>query len=548
MLLFTIEVELLTGRYVATAHNDRRLAEWPPHPARLFSALVAAHSEAGKSADEREALLWLERQPPPSLEASPSFERDVLDVYVPVNDVSPIGDLEAPLRASIKKRDELDATSTPAARKQAAKDVDKAQKVLAAKLAELQHADEKPSIKAKAAAKALLPECRTRQVRTFPVALPDSPLFAFGWREAPPTAVLAALERLCERVTRLGHSSSLVWCRVRTRELKPSWVPRDDGDLMLRTVGPGQLDRLDRAFAQHQGVQARVLPAVPQRYGRPFAERCQIPQGQFASDDWILFERIAGSRPLGSKGVDVTRALRAALIEQHGATGMPRALSGHEPDGRPTTAPHVAFVALPWVGDPYADGSVKACAIIPPRELSEEDRRQLLRLIGQWEKTRAVDERLTLAGRDLKPVQFQRVQLATMKSSTPSSWTRVSTHFATATPIALDRNPGNLRSNFDRTAQRAAGEAEESIATACQHIGLPRPKAVRVSFAPLLQGAQPAQAFRPLQTRPDQPRRVRVHAMIEFHVAVQGPVLLGAGRHFGLGLCLPIEVSREAES
>ena len=39
--MFAIRVECLTGRYVATAYDDRSRAEWPPHPARLFSALVA---------------------------------------------------------------------------------------------------------------------------------------------------------------------------------------------------------------------------------------------------------------------------------------------------------------------------------------------------------------------------------------------------------------------------------------------------------------------------------------------------------------------------
>ena len=43
--MIAIEVELLTGRYVATSFNDRRVPEWPPHPARLFSALVATAAE-----------------------------------------------------------------------------------------------------------------------------------------------------------------------------------------------------------------------------------------------------------------------------------------------------------------------------------------------------------------------------------------------------------------------------------------------------------------------------------------------------------------------
>ena len=60
--MLTIEVELLAGRYAATEHNDRSRAEWPPHPARFFSALVAAlHDRDPADPAEREALLWLEQ-------------------------------------------------------------------------------------------------------------------------------------------------------------------------------------------------------------------------------------------------------------------------------------------------------------------------------------------------------------------------------------------------------------------------------------------------------------------------------------------------------
>ena len=67
--MFVISVELLAGWYVATAFNNRTRAEWPPHPARLFSALVAAWGEGEVSSErgqrERAALQWVERLPAP---------------------------------------------------------------------------------------------------------------------------------------------------------------------------------------------------------------------------------------------------------------------------------------------------------------------------------------------------------------------------------------------------------------------------------------------------------------------------------------------------
>lgn len=541
--MFTLEVDLLTGRYAATAHDDRSRAEWPPHPARVFSALVAAHYEGERTPAERAALLWLEAQPAPALEFAEATERDVHDVFVPVNDVSAVGDLERPLRERSEALEQLrQAGADGATLARAERHVARARTALAEDLEALGQADLTPSGEPLKRAAALLPERRTRQMRTFPVALPASPRFAFGWSADPPPDVLAALEQLCARVTRLGHSSSLVWCRSSARALIPTLVPRDDGDVVLRAVSSGQLERLDRAFERHQGIAGRTLPATSQRYGPPVTEPTLIAQGHFASDGWIVFERVAGGRPLAPKVTELSRALRAALLEQHGGAAMPPALSGHDAAGRPVTTPHVAFIGLPWVGDEHADGSLKGCAIIPPRALSDPDRRELLRLVAQWELTRSENSRLTLAGPALPPIQVQRVQVASMKTTRAALWTRASTRFVSATAIALDRNPGNLRSNLDRTAHKAALEAEESIAESCVNIGLPRPRSVRVSLDPFLRGLPPARAFRPLPARPGRPPRVRVHAVIDFESPVRGPILLGAGRYFGLGLCLPLEV------
>lgn len=537
--MLAIHVELLTGRYVATAHDDRRRAEWPPHPARLFSALVAAHYDCETpNPSEREALHWLENQPAPSMRVSRTAgRRDVLDVFVPVNDVTTLGDLEKPLRDSRAALDRLRGAGASAAElKKAEKDIEKRRTQLRAEIAALSQPETRPPTTLLEAARALLPDRRTRQMRTFPVAIPDDPNVAFVWQAEVPAEVQIALALLCERVTRLGHSSSLVWCRASDQPVVPTLVPRSDGDLVLRVVGPGQVDRLDASFAEHQGVAGRVLPAMPQRYGAPVEHRSPLSSSVFGPE-WIVFERVGGARIFGSRTADLTRVLRAALLEQHGVPGMPLALSGHDPDGRPTNQPHLAFVALPFVGAGHADGSIKGVAIVPPRDLSPADQELLFRLIAQWE-SKQPDARITLAGPGLPPVLFKRVEVATTEAARPMRWCRASKRFVTATPIALDRNPGNLRSNLDRTAHKAAEEARATIAASCEAIGLPRPVEVEISFAPLLQGAQSSGAY--LAARSGKTQRVRVHAELRFDVPVRGPLLIGAGRHFGLGLCLPV--------
>ena len=90
---FGIEVNFLTGRYVATSHADRRQPEWPPHPARLFSALVATWADVDDPRqDERDVLEWLEAQGPPGIAAETEVTpRTVVSHFVPVNDIAIVG-------------------------------------------------------------------------------------------------------------------------------------------------------------------------------------------------------------------------------------------------------------------------------------------------------------------------------------------------------------------------------------------------------------------------------------------------------------------------
>lgn len=89
--MLAIEVEYLMGRVLASAHNDRKKVERPPHPQKLFSALVAAYEECEMGGEARAALEWLESlHDQPKIYAQPAdargFGREVSDVFVPIND------------------------------------------------------------------------------------------------------------------------------------------------------------------------------------------------------------------------------------------------------------------------------------------------------------------------------------------------------------------------------------------------------------------------------------------------------------------------------
>src|SRR5690242_7586313 len=84
--MFALAVHYLTGRSVAKRYGSQEDPEWPPEPARLLCALVAALHAGGNRQDERAALKWLEEQECPSLCFSDWVERSSYVSYVPAND------------------------------------------------------------------------------------------------------------------------------------------------------------------------------------------------------------------------------------------------------------------------------------------------------------------------------------------------------------------------------------------------------------------------------------------------------------------------------
>ena len=83
--MLAIEVEYLLGRAYASDFRDQDEPEWPPHPDRLFSALIAAHHDTFGTEQERAALAWFQRLDPPEVSAGePGFGNSVVN-FVPTN-------------------------------------------------------------------------------------------------------------------------------------------------------------------------------------------------------------------------------------------------------------------------------------------------------------------------------------------------------------------------------------------------------------------------------------------------------------------------------
>jgi CRISPR-associated protein Csb2 len=585
--MLAISAELLTGRYTATSFNQWDVAEWPPHPARLFSALVAAWADVDEPDPiERDALLWLESQGPPALTCSDdaaTAKRAPVDVYVPVNDARA---LRTDLSKSYERMANAEAQTQAAAESGddratalAARSLEQVRSKAAADARKAASASGPESGPVARAVLAVLPEHRAKQARRFPTVIPDDDLIWFSWPDAEASPEQRdILDRLCSRVGRLGHSSSLVSCRVQTAGVPaPTLVPSSDGTQPLRVPQAGLLDRLDEEFEVHQGREQRTLPAATAFYRKPTARRTVAP-GPLLGGDWIVLglprrlEEPAGAAIAVTRSLDLARAVRGALL-RHGDQPSPEVLTGHRErrpgeQGSPATdRPHLAIVPLPDVAHEHSDGVVHGVALVLPCDPTDADRAAVERALAGWTGANVREVRLGGAGGGvglhLDPPRLHRATGSVVTGVEASVvevdgratidrrfWCRPARHWVTATPIALDRFPGDLHAAVPEVRDAAREEAVGTIVKACGLAGFPQPADVAIAFDGFLRAVpgtgrrgtrRAGRRFPVFKAGTSGQTRMTVHARIEFEAPVTGPVLLGAGRFLGYGLCLPID-------
>ena len=552
--MFAIEVNFLTGRYVATAHHDRGSPEWPPHPARLFSALVATWADNDHPDQaERSALEWLEAQNPPSIAASRAEQRTVVTHFVPVNDarIVPQGTYERRAHAIA----ELEGQHDEARRGSQTKRV----RTLESRLKKQRDVSGIVSLVGntplRSAVEIMPPgwistsdNVRTGQARSYPSVTPTEPRVTYIWGSGIGADLRDAVDGLCGRLTRLGHSASIVSCRVVGDWPKPTYVPGEVG-VVLRSVRSGQLAALEREYEKHRGSRPHSLPFTPVRYELATPGPSEEPSNRpDTAGDWLVFAFRKGSKGYpATVTVEVAAALRGAIF-RYASDPIPEGLSGHRETGHPSTDPHVAFLTLPWVGNDHSDGRLMGVAIAMPRRLDAESRRAALRAVGRWEQLQ--DPPTLNLGRRGRLVMDRISGPSPLVTLRPSVWRRATRRWVSATPIALPTHPGRLSSGTAIARSKAWARAEKAVIDSCRHVGLPEPADVAVSLAPLISGARPAPAF-PAFRQPGPggrpiARRL-VHAAVTFGSPVIGPLVLGTGRYLGLGLMRPVAEERSAD-
>lgn len=395
-----IEITLVSAHYEAAA-EDRTGAEWPPHPARVFCALVAS----ARSVADHDALRWLEDQPAPRVYAAQRALSLRHSAYVVTNSVKKGGGSQF-------------------------------------------HPGRNNSLRSRSSA--VTPSPRIRLV--WPEAAPDP-------------ALVERLDEMARRVPYLGRSSGLATlsCHLADgAEPTPGLVcfepsPGEPGEYQLRVPYPGYLDGLIDQY-RHDRASWEVSRTVGYRQrdddrndhdgAVDGSVQSVVPGDNRSAYTDVIVMQFEQFRPDGSLAPLFTEALRRSVMSVT-PDPLPAALHGHDAAGRP----HVAFLALPDVGYPHSSGRLLGMAVALP-ELPDDERRAIVRgVLGAKRENddgRAFHLHVPRLGDVVLTYRPGLVQPWTLN---PTRWRRGSNRWVSVTPVVLDRYPkeGDIEAEIVRS-------------------------------------------------------------------------------------------------
>ncbi|MEX0742652.1 MAG: type I-U CRISPR-associated protein Csb2, partial [Phycisphaeraceae bacterium] len=293
--------------------------------------------------------------------------------------------------------------------------------------------------------------------------------------------------------------------------------------------------------------------------------QAERPKTHFDTDMLVLTHVGGPPLPVVST-LAVTRALRGAIM-RHCPQPVPPWVSGHHADGEPGDEAdgHLACIPLPFVDHDHADGHLLGVGLVFPRSVPRSERGQVLGplLINSERQPREIELQL---GRLGVWKVIKRDWSEGRRALQPETWTVHPTGekiWASVTPVVLDRFPKSDRIN-DR--KKWIDEVVRIVQAACRRLGLPKPsvdvdttcwhrgsaravgkrRPLRGNDATQAGGATLGEGFAFYPPKGTNASRPQVHVRLAFAERIVGPVLLGAGRYLGYGLCRPLNSEQEA--
>jgi CRISPR-associated protein Csb2 len=493
----SISVRVHGGRFHGM--SDRETDEWPPSPARLFQALVAAAGHGGTiSVRDREALCWLERLDAPMVGAPRMQRGQSVELFVPDND--------------------LDAVQGNPARTS---------------------------------------EIRSPKRYSPKLFDPDHP-FLYVWSFDGEASQASAICRISLGLYQFGRGIDLAWAQARiddeqARTLAVDAYPgilyrpsvRGGGD-SLACPTTGSLASLE---ARHAGQYARFAgPSSAQQFSQaPKPRFLQVPYDTRTAR--FVYDLLREDRSYAARSaVEASRIVE--WIRDSAADRLVRALPDHrdviersligrKPDGADAapTGARVRIVPLASIGHEEADRRIRRILVeVPP----------ICPL-------RAADVSWAFSGLELGIPETGEALGATL---TPSGDTSMLRHYGTdaparrwrtVTPVVLPESAKRRRIEPSRVAEevkagteRAAEEARAvaAVVQALRHADVRgRAETICVQREPFARKGERVEPFA------EGTRFVKErlwHVEIGFATPLKGPLVIGDGRFLGLGVLAPV--------
>ncbi|MFV0525935.1 MAG: type I-U CRISPR-associated protein Csb2 [Acidimicrobiales bacterium] len=354
-------------------------------------------------------------------------------------------------------------------------------------------------------------------------AAPRSPFITYVWPEIEPSDLqVAALRRRAARIAYLGTADSPVRVMVNRpvdRDGRDLWQPDVGGSVALPVPYVGYLAALDRGYeAFRAGASPRGMrvPRARVAYRPPGGPSPSQPEPVIV---WLVLDRGLPTR----QALATANALRGLVLRAYSDRfgEPPPVLHGH---GVERGSQHARYLPLPDIGHRHARGRILGAAIwLPPATRAE--------VLGNLRLAlQASTGRLTLPGGGRRIIRLRAEGEARPWAANPRRWTQPATEFATAFP-AVHQRFGPI------------DDARAAVSTWCTDAGLPEPVAADVSRAPYFPGIprfEAREVWRDKSTK----GYPYSHVRLRFAEPVAGPVAIGRGRSFGLGLLAPFKAGR----
>lgn len=452
--------------------------EWPPSPLRLFQAMLAGVMTGGNREYRTvagEAFAWLERQKAPLVVAEEAVPLQAYRISAPNNDF----DIAAKAWNSGKEYD-------------------------------------------------------TAKLRTMKTVKPhglerehNHVHYVWTVEGEPEARVMSGLRGAAQRMHTLGWGIDMAYADAdvigddAVEALAGTrWIPADRGGSSLAVPVPGTLDDLEATYerftrrASGKGVDPNTRPSTYRFQAYRRGESLERPHADFS----LRLGEEAGRPPEWHETMIVSAWMRHAAgnaMEEEGEdpAWIHSYVMGHVEKG--AEGQRLSYVPLPSIGHAHADGRVRRVMILEP------------------------------AGADGRTAGLLRVKLEGAQLHEAGVYLEPSEDRDTVWPFYLGRSSGAeqwhtvtpviLHGHNTEKGQLSLRKTERLLVQAVRAAGYPDELIAEMSFqpAPYWGGTEGAARIRVPKHLDGWPR---YHVALRFSKRVKGPVVVGIGRHYGIGL------------